>query len=193
MIFGFLTKFSILVYFFRIKNKKIRNRKKSWKSIEKIFFEIFLETKNFHWKINIKCSWKIEFFSEKFSIFHENCILIFQWTFLVSKKISKNMFSMFFKIFSISKKIFVVRKNILKSEIWSGIQKSYLEHRASIIKLFKIKIPIFLTQILGFPYSVTYTDPKPYFPQPASCANRRCECRRHPQSPINWALKNLIL
>ena len=48
---------------------------------------------------------------------------------------------------------------LYQSEICSGIQKSYLENRTSIIKSFKIKNPIFLTQISGFPCTVTYTDP----------------------------------
>ena len=115
MIFGFLTKFLILVYFFRIKNNVFRNWKKSWKSIENIFFEIFLETKNFHWQINIKFSWKIEKFSENFSIFHENFILIFQWKFLVSPKISKNMLRCFFQdFFRFRKNIFYFSKKHIK-------------------------------------------------------------------------------
>ena len=154
MIFGFLTKFLILVYFFRINNKTFRNRKKSWESIEKIFFEIFLETKNFHWKTNIKFSWKINKKNqENFSIFHENVILIFQWKFLVSKKISKIFFRYFFKIFfDFENFYFWFEKNILKSKIWSGTQKSYLENYTSILKLFKIKNPLFLTLFPGFPY-----------------------------------------
>ena len=73
------------------------------------------------------------------------------------EKICFRFFQDFF--FDFENFYFLFEKNILKSEIWSGIQKSYLEHRASIIKLFKVKNPFFLTQISGFPYSVTYTDP----------------------------------
>ena len=50
-------------------------------------------------------------------------------------------------------KIFCFRKiYILKSKICSGIQKSYLENRASILKSFKIKNPTFFTNIIRFPY-----------------------------------------
>ena len=80
--------------------------------------------------------------------------------FYFSKTIQKIFFRHFSeKYFSSQEKIFFPGTNFLKSEIWSGIQKSYLENYTSIIKLFKIKNPVFLTQIPGFPYGVTYTDP----------------------------------
>ena len=67
------------------------------------------------------------------------------------KNWSRKIFPDFFEIFYLD--FFCMFFFLYQSEIFSGIQKSYLENRASIIKLFKIKIPIFLTQILGFPYT----------------------------------------
>ena len=145
MIFGFLTKFRILVYFFRIKNKKIRNRKKSWKSIENIFSRFFIDF--------------FRFFMT-FRFFTKILYWLFNEIFWFPKKSRKIFFRYFFKIFfDFENFYFLFKKNILKSKIWSGTQKSYLENYTSILKLFKIKNPIFLTQISGFPYSVTYTDP----------------------------------
>ena len=117
-----------------LNDRKIRNRKFSLESQYKIFE-------------------KIEKFSRKsFEIF-DFFILIFQWKFLVSKKISKNIFSILFQdFFRFRKNIFLFEKNILKSKIWSGTQKSYLENYTSILKLFKIKNPLFLTLFPGFPY-----------------------------------------
>ena len=64
----------------------------------------------------------------------------------------ENYFSNFSEIFfgleNFSK---TFRKNIIKSKICSGIQKSYLENHTSILKLFKIKNPIVLTQIVENP------------------------------------------
>ena len=74
--------------------------------------------------------------------------------------VSKNIFRLFWQSFFDLENIYFISGFFLyQSEIFSGIQKSYLENRASILKLFKIKKPIILTQISGFPYSVTYTDP----------------------------------
>ena len=116
MIFGFLTKFSILVYFFRIKNKFFRNLKKSWKSIEKIFFEIFLETKNFHWKINIKFSWKIENFQKIFRFFTKIVYWFFNENFWFPKKSRKLFFRYFFKMFC-SKKYTKIRNLVRNPKI----------------------------------------------------------------------------
>ena len=45
-------------------------------------------------------------------------------------------------------------KKFLKSKICPGIRKSSLENRTSILKMFKLKIPILSTQIPGFLYTI---------------------------------------
>ena len=110
-IFGFLSKFPILKYFFG-NQIFFRNRIKSWKSIEKTCFDFFLETNNFHWQINKKVSWKIDFFLIFFSIFHENFILIFNENFWFPKKIEKYFFDTFSRFFSISKIFIFYSKKI---------------------------------------------------------------------------------
>ena len=111
--------------------------------------------KKFDEKVNEKSKFQnFDFSSSKNRNFE---ILIFHWLFhqknfehfLVSKKKIRHFSE---KYFSSQEKIFFSGTNFLKSKIWSGIQKSYLENYTSIIKLFKIKNPVFLTQISGFPY-----------------------------------------
>ena len=48
-------------------------------------------------------------------------------------------FELFQDFFRFRKKSFFFETNFLKSKICPGIQKSHLENRASILKLFKIK------------------------------------------------------
>ena len=53
--------------------------------------------------------------------------------FLEKKLSRKNIFRTFSRFFfDFEKFYFIFGKNILKSKIWSGIQKSYLENRTSI-------------------------------------------------------------
>ena len=67
--------------------------------------------------------------------------------------LEKYFFDFFDKVFYLEKNYFVFGFFLCQSEIFSGIQKPYLENRASILKLFKIKKPIILRQISGFPYT----------------------------------------
>ena len=115
----------------------------------------WVDSKNSREKNYRKVNENSKFWNFEFSLtFRWFCFLDFFWS-------RKKYFSDFFKIFfDFEKKN--LEKNILKSKICSGIQKSYLENRTSILKLFKIKNPIFLTQIEKIPYSVTYTDPSVY-------------------------------
>ena len=54
---------------------------------------------------------------------------------------------MFFEIFfRFEKNIFFSKFFLFQLKILSGIQKSYLEHRAIILKMKKIQIPKLLTQ-----------------------------------------------
>ena len=140
-----------------------QNRKKSWKSSKNIFRDQKNFEKKNHRKVNENSKFLIFdfFFSKKSKFWNFELSLTFRWFFFLENfLVSKNFFSDFFKIFfDFEKFYFIFGKNILKSKICSGVQKSYLENRTSIIKLFKIKKPIILTQITGFPYGVTYTDP----------------------------------
>ena len=71
-----------------------------------------------------------DFFSRKNRNFEFS--LTCQWFFSRFFLVSKKYFSNFFKIFfDFEKCYFIFGKNILKSKIWSGIQKSYLENRTS--------------------------------------------------------------
>ena len=63
-------------------------------------------------------------------------------------------FELFKIFFDFEKKSFFFETKVLKSKICPGIQKSHLENRASILKLFNIKNPVFPTQIPGFPYTI---------------------------------------
>ena len=141
------------------------------KSAEKIFLEIFWKVKNFQkfsLKINTQFSKKsggknrkffdfFGFFSKILYWFSMNIFEIFDF----SKKYPKNIFSALFrKIFSSQENLFFSGTKFLKSKIYSGIKKSYLENRTSILNEFKIKNPTFLTHISLKLYSVTYTDPK---------------------------------
>ena len=116
-------------------------------------------------KKSLKSQWKFKNLKfqkqfEKIEISKFWIFIDFSMIFFENFLVSKNIFRTFFKIFFGFEKFYVIfGKNILKSKICPGIQKSYLENRASILKLFKIKNPLFSTQITGFPYSVTYTDP----------------------------------
>ena len=124
----------------------------------------------------------------------------FQWVSLVKlprKPIenpwnSKNV--QLFQDFELFKIIFWVRKKnvffetiFLKSKICPGIQKSYLENRVSIFKLFKTKNPVFPTQISGILYSVTYTDPQ-LFHWSRSPQNRPDLARIHRVPPLVFFL-----
>ena len=131
-------------FFFR--DQKLSEQKKSMKKSMKI--ENFEISKN-NRKIEIlKFSFFIDF-SEDF--FSENFL------------VSKNIFSTFSRFFFDLECFYLCMDFFLyQSEIFSGIQKSYLENRASILKLFKIKNQLFWHRFPDFrtlAYSVTYTDP----------------------------------
>ena len=117
--------------FFRKSILFFRNRKKILKVFENPWEE--LPTTVMHWVI------------VSYNITITQCITV------VGS--SSHGFSNAFKIFfDIEKNNMFFPKNILKSKICSGIQKSYLENRTIIIKSFKLKNPLILTQIPGFPY-----------------------------------------
>ena len=67
----------------------------------------------------------------------------------ISKKSRKNC-QLFAMYFFIEKKYCFFKKYIFQLKILSGIQKSYLEHRAIILKMRKIQNPSFFTQNSGF-------------------------------------------
>ena len=134
--FGFSYIFSKKLYSF-LKSKKIL------KKFEKICFEINCWSTIFSLKKSMKFqNFEISFFSIfllKFRIFESS--LTFS-TIFFDQNIISNKFRTFQDFFDFEK-LYFFRKNILKSEIWSGIQKSYLENYMSIIKLFKIQIRFF--------------------------------------------------
>ena len=71
-------------------------------------------------------------------------------------------FSIFSTLFLVSK--YFCRFFLYKSKIFSGIQKSYLEKRANIIKLFKIKNPFFLHRFPDFRMVLRTPTPSPLPP-----------------------------
>ena len=94
------------------------------------------------------------FFLEMKNIFRKS---IFWKIFDFSKKNPENIFSALFrKLFFISRRIIFFGTQNFKSKICSGIQKSYLENRTIIIKSFKLKNPIILTQIEIIPYTAVH-------------------------------------
>ena len=161
MIFGFLRKFWIDIE--KIYNKIMFSRPKHFvEKVGEIFFEIKKIGGNLwknQWKTKIPTFRFFDFFSRNFGIF--NFHWLFRRFFLRKKNCSKNKFSTFSrKFFDLEKFYFCMDFFLYQSEIFSGIQKSYLENRARILKLYKTKNPNILTQISGFPCSVTYTDPR---------------------------------
>ena len=117
--FGFYNVFSKMfrnVFKTEKKSEKFEKIFSSEKSMKNQNFERFSKNRNFdflnvHWLFD-------DFFSR-----------IFFWS-------RKKYFSNFFKIFfDFEKFYFIFGKNILKSKIWSGIQKSYLESRAATNRL----------------------------------------------------------
>ena len=143
--------------FYNIFRKKFEcfSRPKKIGKVRKIFsgpknLNIFVKKK--HWKVNENLQNQNFDFSKMFQNFD------FSLTFH-SKIIFRTFPNFFFGLEKFSK---TFRKNIIKSKICSGIQKSYLENRTGILKLFKIKNPVFLHRLRKYrtvPYTVTYTDP----------------------------------
>ena len=137
----------------------MKNINFSWRKCifknRKIFFrDHFFSKKNLlksQWKMKISIFrfFLIFFEKSKFSFFIDFSKDFFIENFLVSN----NIFSTFStNFFGHEKKI--MDFFLYQSGICSGIQKSYLENRASILKSFKIKNPVFPTQISGFPYTI---------------------------------------
>ena len=107
----------------------------------------------FFGKVNRKSKFQnFENFPKKIEILKFSFFIDFSEDFFSEKKmVSKNIFSAFStNFFDLELFYFCVDFFLYQSEIFSGIQKSYLENRASIIKLFKIKNPLFYTNFSRF-------------------------------------------
>ena len=125
------------------------------KKIRKLLVENFLGPTFFDFwskKNSLKQSMKIQNIEiEKKSKFRNfELSLTFRWFFSRFFCLEKIFFELFQDFFRFWKVLFYFWKNILKSKICSGIQKSYLENRASILKSFKIKNPLFFTNFYWF-------------------------------------------
>ena len=158
MIFGFLRKFRIDIEKNPHKNKNLRDQTIFAKKSKK-YFSRPKKIEHFSYeKVNEKWTFQNFDFFSKF----QKCEfpLTFQCFFSEFFLSRKNIFRMFFKIFFDFENVyFIFGENILKSEICSGIQKSYLENRTSIIKLFKLKNTFFFTSFGWFWWRVTYNCP----------------------------------
>ena len=131
-----------LYFFFREKNLK-KSKLKNIEKVRKIFFPDFFENQKKSLKNQYKKFEKSQNISGEILIFFEFFYIDFSMKiFGVEKKIIKTIFSRFFtKNFSIT--IFSKYFLLLQGKISSGIQKSYLEHRASILKIRKLQNPDF--------------------------------------------------
>ena len=141
--------------FYNIFSKSFRKCFKAEKKFGKVRKNIFRTQKIFDFfrKKSFKNQWKFK--KSKFRFFEKFSKFWFFIDFSLENYVS-DFSEILFGLENFSKMFW---KNIIKSKICSGIQKSYLENHTSILKLFKIKNPLFLTQILENPAGVTYTDP----------------------------------